>query len=181
MQANAQVEIAGAACARLAFASDADTRPVADAGRNPHIHGARMPVVFDREPPGGTAKGILERQVECFLDVSAFAGPSLATAAAASIWLGSTEKGLEEVRERIVGPEHLADFVFGHARGALAGRLADAQECPTERLYRESRPDRSAAAVRARQRALPWWLRVEPPAPFTVRVVAGGAPVLSAR
>ena len=82
-QLNPQVQIAGraAAGAGFAFAGDAHPRAVADAGRNPHVHGPRVAVVLERQAPGDALIGVLERERDLVLEVAA-----LAAAPAAAAW-----------------------------------------------------------------------------------------------
>ena len=61
-QPHAQVEIARgtAADTGLALAGNAHARSVADAGRDPHVHGSRVTIVLEREPPRGAVVGVVE-------------------------------------------------------------------------------------------------------------------------
>src|SRR5262249_37506708 len=102
------------------FSRHPDARAVADAGRDPDVNRARLTVVLDREPPRRPVIDVFEGQFDLLLDVASgprlrSAAPSRPPAAPARFLAGSSARGgLEEIRERVVAPEHLVHFFLGH-------------------------------------------------------------------
>src|SRR5262249_30717900 len=116
-----------AAAADFALARDTHARAVADARRNADVHGARVAVVLDRQPPHRAVIRVLEAELDLLFDVAAVARSAAACAARAPARVvagrGAAEEGVEEVRERIGIAEHLAHLVLGHrAKSAGAAR-----------------------------------------------------------
>src|SRR2546428_4099404 len=104
-EAYAQIKVAGrrAAGAVLAFPRHAYARTVAHAGWNPDIHGTRMAVVFQREPPGGAAVRVFERELDFVLDVAAFtlSRPAAAAGAPPRFALGTLDAAAEKCRKEV--------------------------------------------------------------------------------
>src|SRR5262249_4211346 len=134
-----QIQIARlrAAGTLFAFAGDANARPVADAGRDPHVNRARLTLVLDREAARRPAIDVFERKFDLLLDVAALPdvrGARLAGASApacAGTRPAAAEEGLKEVGERVVAPEHLVHLFLGHrAVAAFAGTAAAEVDVP---------------------------------------------------
>src|SRR5438876_5605024 len=99
---NAQVQVArlGAAAAVLTLAGDADARPLADARRYPHVDGAGVAIVFDRQTPHRAVVRVLEPELDFLLDVAALTRSTTAPAPRAPTGLlaaGAPEKCVKEV------------------------------------------------------------------------------------
>src|SRR6185436_13138229 len=136
---DAQIEVAclGATRSLFAFAGDAHSGAVVQAGRNPHVDGALVAIVLDREAACCAVVEILEAEVDLLLDVAAGAGARARTALAASrsarARTSAAEEGLEEVGERVLAPEHLVHFFLRHRAVAAAAAATAEIDVPAAR------------------------------------------------
>src|SRR5207244_4345249 len=111
----------------FAFASRPDAGAVFDAGRNSDFHVPGRAVVLNRDTAARAGERFLERQIDRALEISSAPGPfgPRPTGGRPAGSTAATEKRMEEIGERVVGPEHLSHLFGRHGPVAAARSTAE--------------------------------------------------------